>query len=78
MKTYLLFDSTMTVQGTPEEIVNVLWCTCKTHKPLLTVQDYMQFQKETERKWSGKTIDCSSFDKFLDSLVKAKFLIPLE
>lgn len=78
MKTYLLFDSTMTVQGTPEQITEALWRNCKTHKPLLTVQEYMQFQRDTEKKWSGKKLDTSSFEAFVESLVKAEFLIPLE
>lgn len=78
MKTYLLFDGTMAVTGTPEEITNALWRTCKTHRPLLTVRDYMVFQKETEMNWSGKTLDITSFETFVNSLVEVKFLIPLQ
>ena len=74
-KTYLLFDGSGAMTGTPEEITRTLWQTCHSHTPLNTVQEYMEWQKKTELEWSGETLDTSSYETFIDSLVKVGFLI---
>ena len=77
-KTYLLFDGTGAMTGTPEEITQELWNTCKAHEPINNIQEFMEWQKETEHLYSGKTLDTSSYEAFIASLVAVGFLIPAE
>lgn len=78
MATYKLFDDSITVTGTPEEITQALWDNCRSHTPLNTVHEYMVWQKKIEQDWSGKTLDITSFETFVNSLVEVEFLVPLD
>lgn len=78
MATYKLFDDSITVTGTPEEITQALWDNCRAHTPINSLQEFMEWQKETERQYSGKTLDITNFETFVNSLVEVEFLVPLD
>jgi hypothetical protein len=77
MRTYLIFDSSMTLQGSPGEITKALWDNCKAHEGIGDIHAFMAWQKETERRYSGRNLDISSFETFIASLVEVGFLIPI-
>ncbi|MEB3277916.1 MAG: hypothetical protein VKK42_03205 [Lyngbya sp.] len=76
--TYLLFDGTMTVTGTPEDITYALWKTSKGHKNLENIQEYMKWQDRTCQEISGYSVDTSSYEQFISSLASNGFLTPVE
>jgi hypothetical protein len=80
MATYRLFDDSITVTGSPEQITHVLWrnCASSCHSPLPDVKTYMEWQKRVEMNWSGKTLDITSFETFVNSLVAVGFLLPID
>jgi hypothetical protein len=78
MATYRLFDDSITVKGTPEQITQALWDNCRAHEPINTLEEFMAWQKETEQQYSGKTLDITNFETFVNSLVDVEFLIPLD
>lgn len=75
--TYGLLDGSLLLTGTPEEITNALWHNCKCHEPLESIQDYMAWQRENERKWNRKVLDINTYESFIDSLVEVGILIPM-
>jgi hypothetical protein len=77
---YRLFDDSITVTGSPEQITAALWRNCVRgcHSPLPDVKAYMEWQKRVEVNWSGKTLDTSSYDAFVASLVTVGFLVPIK
>ena len=78
MATYKLFDDSITVAGTPEQITQALWDNCRAHTPIDSPYEFMAWQKETEQQYSGKTLDITSFETFVNSLVEVGFLVPLD
>ena len=78
MATYRLFDDSMTVTGSPEQITQSLWDDCRAHEPINSLVEFMAWQKETERQYSGKTLDITNFETFVNSLVEVGFLIPIK
>ena len=80
MATYRLFDDSITVSGEPEQITHALWRNCVRgcHSPLPDVKTYMEWQKRVEMNWSGKTLDITSFETFVDSLIAVGFLLPID
>jgi hypothetical protein len=80
MATYRLFDDSITVTGSPKHITAALWrnCASSCHSPLPDVKAYMEWQKRVEVNWSGKTLDTSSYDAFVASLVTVGFLVPIK
>lgn len=78
MATYRLFDDSMTVTGSPEQITQALWDDCRAHEPINNLVEFMAWQKETERQYSGKTLDITNFETFVNSLVEVGFLIPIK
>lgn len=78
MTTYKLFDDSITVAGTPEQVTQALWDNCRAHTPINSLVEFMAWQKETERQYSGKTLDITNFETFVSSLVDAGFLVPLD
>lgn len=77
MATYRLFDDSITVTGTPEQITQTLWDNCRAHSPINTLVEFMAWQNETEQQYSGKTLDVTNFETFISSLVEVGFLVPL-
>jgi hypothetical protein len=75
---YLLFDGTMTVRGTPEEITYALWKTSKGHENLKNVQEYMEWQDRICQEVSGYSVDTSSYELFVSSLASNGFLTPVD
>lgn len=77
MTAYQLFDDSLTVEGTPEQITHALWSNClqRCHSPLPDVKAYMEWQKRVEMNWSGKTLDTGSYEAFVASLVTVGFLV---
>jgi hypothetical protein len=78
MATYRLFDDSMTVTGTPEQITEALYMDCRAHEPINNLVEFMAWQKQTECEYSSKTIDINSFETFVDSLVDVGFLLPID
>lgn len=78
MATYRLFDDSITVTGTPEQITQSLWDNCRAHSPINNLVEFMAWQKETEQQYSGKTLDVTNFETFISSLVEVGFLVPLD
>lgn len=78
MATYRLFDGSTTVTGTPEQITQALWDNCRAHSPINSRAEFMAWQKETEQQYSGKTLDVTNFETFVDSLVEVGFLLPID
>ena len=75
--TFLLFDGYGFLVGTNDEIVATLYKRFRVHgcsKPK-TLVEYMKAQAKLEKRWSGQTLDTSSVDSFVQSLVKVGFLI---
>lgn len=80
VNTYLLFDGSGFLRGTNEQVVNTLYRRFRVYgcsKPR-TVEEYMKAQSELEKRWSGQTLDISSLDSFINSLVEVGFLIKLD
>jgi|AGSF01.1.fsa_nt_gi hypothetical protein len=75
MTTYKLFDDSITVTGTPQQITQALWDNCRAHTPINSLEEFMAWQKETERQYSGKTLDITNFETFVNSLVDVGFLV---
>ena len=78
MATYRLFDDSITVTGTPEQITQALWDNCRAHSPINNLVEFMAWQKETELEYSGKTLDVTTLENFVDSLVEVGFLLPID
>lgn len=78
MATYRLFDDSITVTGTPEQVTQALWDNCRAHTPINNLVEFMAWQKETEHQYSGKTLDVTNFETFVSSLVEVGFLVPLD
>jgi hypothetical protein len=78
MATYRLFDDSMTVSGTSEQITEALYMNCRAHEPINNLVEFMAWQKETVRQYSGKTLDITSFETFVDSLIAVGFLLPID
>ncbi|MGL4378603.1 MAG: hypothetical protein ACRCT1_19345 [Microcoleaceae cyanobacterium] len=77
MATYRLFDDSMTVTGNPEQITESLYMNCRAHEPIHNSVEFMAWQKETVRLYSGKNLDITSFETFVNSLVEVGFLLPI-
>jgi hypothetical protein len=77
---YRLFDDSITVTGSPKQITAALWrnCASSCHSPLPDVKAYIEWQKRVEVNWSGKTLDTSSYEAFVASLVTVGFLVPIK
>ena len=78
MATYRLFDDSTTVTGSPEQITQALWDNCRAHEPINNLGEFMAWQKQTEQQYSGKTLDITTFENFVDSLVEVGFLLPID
>ena len=78
MATYRLFDDSITVTGTPEQITQALWDNCRAHSPINNLVEFMAWQKQTEFEYSGKTLDVTNFETFVDSLIEVGFLLPID
>lgn len=78
MATYRLFDDSITVTGTPEQITEALYMNCRAHEPINNLVEFMAWQKETVRQYSGKTLDVTNFETFVDSLIEVGFLLPID
>ena len=78
MATYRLFDDSMTVTGSPEQITEALYMDCRAHEPINNLVEFMAWQKQTEFEYSGKTLDITSFETFVNSLVEVGFLLPID
>lgn len=78
MATYKLFDDSITVSGTPEQITEALYMNCRAHEPINNLQEFMAWQKETEQQYSGKNLDITNFETFVNSLVDVGFLVPIK
>lgn len=78
--TYLLFDGSGFLVGTNEQVVKTLFKRFRVygHSKPTTIREYMIAQSELEKRWSGNTLDTSSLDGFVQSLVKVGFLIKLD
>ena len=53
---------------THEEIVHRMWRSCFYRCRLESPEDYMQWRAMVELKWSGRKLDPSNYESFLESL----------